>query len=156
VRFLPAMNAQAVENANLIGAMTAVVYNVLVIALLAARLAERPRLEYWLGAVAICSVIPLSYLLVVARAADRPPIYFVWIGLMIVFQVVELTLDYILGFEFRSVRWMAITYVMLFFGATGGMIGVAAQAGRGWVTVTVLTWFVMAALAFIQRSITGL
>ena len=150
------MNAQGGEAANLIGAITAVAYNVMIIALLAARLAQRPRLKYWLGAVAICSVIPLTFLLVVGRSANRPPIYFGWIGLMLFFQIVELMLDYILEFEFRSVRWMAITYVMLFFGATGGMIGVAAQAGKGWVIAAALTWLVMAALSFIQHAITGL
>jgi len=45
---------------------------------------------------------------------------------------------------------------MFFFGATGGMIGAAAQAGKPWAIVTVLTFLVMATLAFIQRSMTGL
>jgi hypothetical protein len=45
---------------------------------------------------------------------------------------------------------------MFFFGATGGMIGVAAQAGRLWTSVTGVIFLTMAALAFIQRAMTGL
>ncbi len=150
------MNAHSREAADLIGALTANIYNLLVVALLAARLAQRPQLEYWMGLIGICTALPLVYLLVVARSADRPTIYFLWIGLMLLFHLVELMLDYILEFEFRSIRWMAILYVMLFFGATGGMIGLAAQAGRWWASVTVVTWFAMAVLAFVQRAITGL
>jgi hypothetical protein len=74
---------------------------------------------------------------------------------MIAFQLVELLLDYILDIDFRSIRWMTIVYVTLFFGATGGMIGVASHAGRGWTAVTGTTFLVMAGLAFYQRAKTG-
>jgi hypothetical protein len=51
---------------------------------------------------------------------------------------------------------MTIAYVTLFFGATGGMIGVASHEGRGWTAVTGTTFLVMAGLAFYQRAKTGL
>lgn len=141
--------------ADVVGAMTAVAYNVLIIGLFLARLGAMPRLEYVLGAIGIASVVPLTWLLWNAPASGRPTIYYVWIGLMILFQIVELLLDYVYGIEFRSVRWMAIAYVMLFFGATGGMLGLASLAGRGWAIAATSTWLVMAVLAFVQRAITG-
>ena len=45
---------------------------------------------------------------------------------------------------------------MFFFAATGGMIGVARQAGKAWSIATVIVFLVMAIMAFIQRGITGL
>ena len=51
---------------------------------------------------------------------------------------------------------MVIGYVVLFFAGSGGMLGVAANAGRGWTILTVILFFVMAALAFIQRAVTGM
>jgi hypothetical protein len=75
---------------------------------------------------------------------------------MVVFQLVELFSDYVLDIDFRSVRWMTIVYVMLFFGATGGMMGVASHAGKGWTAVTATTFLLMAGLAFYQRTKTGL
>jgi hypothetical protein len=145
-----------VDADNLLGAIVANAYNLLIIAVFAARLGGHPRLEYGLGLAAFSLVVPMVYLLMRASSTDRPGLYFLQLGLMIVFQLVELLLDYILEIDFRSVRWMTIAYVTLFFGATGGMIGVASHAGRGWTAVTGTTFLVMAGLAFYQRAKTGL
>jgi len=75
---------------------------------------------------------------------------------MLVWLLVELLLDYILKIDFRNVGWMVISYVVLFFAGTGGMLGVAANAGRGWTILAVILFLVMAALAFIQRAVTGM
>jgi hypothetical protein len=50
---------------------------------------------------------------------------------MILFLVVELAPDYIFNVPSRAVRGQTIVCVVLFFGSTGGMIGVASAAGRG-------------------------
>jgi len=152
----PRMSVVPVRSADLIGAITANVYILLIITMCTARLLGRPQLGHWLGLISMSVVIPLIYLFFAARSTNRPAIYFVWLGLMIAFQFVELILDYIFELDFRSVRWAVIAYVMLFFGATGGMVGLAAQAGRWWVWVTGFTFLIMAALAFIQRAKTGL
>lgn len=47
------------------------------------------------------------------------------------------------------------SYVTLFFAGTGGMIGVAAHAGRGWAIAAIILFLIMTALAFIQRALTG-
>jgi hypothetical protein len=75
---------------------------------------------------------------------------------MISFSLFELIVDDILKVDFRSVQWAVVPYVMFFFAATGGMIGVAAQAGKGWTRLTCVIFLIMAALAFDQRGITGL
>lgn len=51
---------------------------------------------------------------------------------------------------------MVISYVMLFFGLTGGMIGMASQAGKKWAIITTISFIIMAVLAFVQRHITGM
>ena len=150
------MDPTAHRKVDLLGAVVANAYNLLIIAMFLARLADAPRVAYWLGLIALFSVVPLSYMLVTARAARRPPIYFIWLGLMILFQLAEVTLDYILVVEFRDVRWAVILYVVFFFAATGGMIGLASLAGKRWAVVTVVTFLAMAALAFVQRAVTGL
>ena len=75
---------------------------------------------------------------------------------MLVWLIVESLLDYILKIDFRNVGWMVISYVVLFFAGTGGMLGVAANAGRGWTILAAILFLVMAALAFIQRAVTGM
>ena len=149
-------NASRKASCNLIGAVLANAINVVVILIFISRLAQAPTIGYWLGITFLCSIFPLAYLFWAGILLKRQPTYFVWIGLMILFVIVEALLDYIFHVEFRTVLWQAILYVVFFFAATGGMIGVASQAGKKWMVVTVATFWVMAILAFVQRYVTGM
>lgn len=120
------------------------------------RLLDQQTVEYWLGIVLIIIVIPLFYLFFTANQYQRPTIYYIQIGTMIVFLIIELFLDYIFKIEFRNVKWMVIIYVMFFFGGTGGMIGIASLAGKFWMILSVALFLIMTSLAFIQRAITGM
>jgi hypothetical protein len=50
---------------------------------------------------------------------------------------------------------MVIHFIPLFFAGTGGMLGVAANAGCGWTISAVILFFITAILAFVQRAVTG-
>lgn len=128
----------------------------LVIALFTARIAGLSDLTDWIGIVSLFVVIPLAYLFVVGLRANQRLLYFIWLSLMILFALVEMVVDYILKVEFRDVQWAVVLYVMFFFGATGGMIGVAAEAGKRWAVLTTIVFIAMVALAFVQRAVTGL
>ena len=144
------------EQSNILGAILANIINLSTIFIFLARLAQRPQIENWLGIVFLLSIFPLGYLLYTAYFLKRPFIYFIWIELMILFVIVEFILDYALNLDFRNIQWIVIPYVMLFFGSTGGMIGVAGQAGKKWTIITVISFVIMAILAFAQRHITGM
>ena len=142
--------------ANLIGAITANVYMFLIIAMFAARILGWLEIGRWVGIASSLVLIPLIYLFIVGFKTDRRMIYFVWLTLMILFTLFELIVDDILKVDFRSVQRAVVPYVMFFFAATGGMIGVAAQAGKPWSIVTSVVFLIMAVIAFVQRGITGL
>ena len=144
------------DGTNLAGAVAAHMIYVMCILIFYTRLVDKPRAEHWLGLLLMLALIPLTYLLLMAGNYARPPLYYVQISLMIAYLIVELLLDYVLKIQFRKVRWMAIVYVMLFFGATGGMLGVAATAGRIWAVSAVTLFLIMAVLAFVQRAKTGM
>ncbi len=144
------------EKANLLGAIVAVSLYSLYILMIIFRLLGRVQFGHWLASLQFFSVIPLVYLLLKAPQLGRPVLYYVQIGLMLVFLLVELLLDYIYMVDFRQVRWMVISYVMLFFAATGGLLGVAAYAGRTWMVAAVILFLIMAVLAFVQRALTGM
>jgi hypothetical protein len=144
------------ERTNLLGALVAVVFYVCVILVFILRLLGNPQHVTWIGLVWLLLILPLGYLLLVAQQFQRPVLYYVQIGLMILFLIAELLLDYVLKIDFRSVRWMVIGYVVLFFAGGGGMIGVAAEAGRGWTIAAVVLFLVMGVLAFVQRAVTGM
>jgi len=144
------------EKADLLGAILAITIYTIIILIFVFRLFKRSHIEYALGLILLLTIIPLFYLLIKAPFLERPPLYTIQIILMLVFLIIEALLDYILKINFREVRWMVITYVVLFFGATGGMIGVASHAGKGWTLASIILFLVMACLSFIQRAITGM
>ncbi len=98
----------------------------------------------------------MVYLLVKAPQFDRPLIYYIQIGLMLMWLIAEALLEYILKINFRQIRWMVISYVTLFFAGSGGMLGVASYAGHGWTIISIILFLTMAVLTFVQRAATGM
>ncbi len=141
---------------DLVGAWTAQIIFILSIGTFVARLAGKPEIGHWLGVPLLFIALPLGYLLIQAPIYKRPFLYYIQIGLMLAWLAVELALDYVFKVEFRQTRWAVILYVVLFFAGTGGMIGVAAQAGKPWAISSIILFLIMAVLAFVQRAKTGL
>jgi hypothetical protein len=101
-------------------------------------------------------IFPLGYLLIMAHKFNRPFLYYVQIVLMLVCLIVLFLGDYVFKYNFRQTQWMVISFVVLYFAGMGGMIGIAAQAGRGWTISAVILFFIAGILAFIQRAVTGI
>ena len=139
------------RNANLVGAITANVYMLLIIAVFVSRILGWFEIGRWVGFASSLIIVPLVYLFVVGLGTGRRKIYFVWLALMVLFALFELVVDQILRIDLRSAQWTVVPYVMFFFAATGGMIGVASQAGKAWAITTVIIFLIMAILAFVQR-----
>jgi hypothetical protein len=144
------------KQTNNLSAILAVVIFSLCIFIFIARLLQRPALGLQIGIVLQLAILPLLYLLWTAPQVPRLPLYYVQAGLMLIFLIVELFLDYILKTNFRNIQSYVVPYVMLFFAGTGGMIGIAANAGRKWSITAVVLFLVMTVLAFVQRVVTGL
>ncbi len=145
-----------VEQMNLLGALVAVAFYASAILVFVFRLLGKPQFGHWIGYVEFLLAIPLAYLLVIAPQLERPGLYYLQIGLMLAWLLVEALLDYILKLDFRKVRWMVISYIVLFFAGTGGMLGVAANAGLGWTIAAGILFLLMAVLTFVQRAVTGM
>ncbi len=144
------------ERTNQLGAVVAVLFYISAIAVFVFRLVGKPEYGHWMGYFEFLLGIPLLYLLWRAPQLQRPALYYIQIGCMLAWLVVEALLDYILKIEFRQTRWIVISYVMLFFAGTGGLLGIAANAGRVWSITAIVLFLVMAILTFVQRAVTGL
>ena len=144
------------EKTNLLGAMIAVSFYVSAILVFIFRLLGKPQYGHWIGYFIFLLAIPLIYLLLKAQQLERPALYYIQICCMLAWLVVEALLDYILKVDFRNIGWMVISYVVLFFAGTGGMLGVAANAGRGWSISAIILFLIMAILTFVQRAVTGM
>lgn len=144
------------ERANLIGAVTAVAFLVSAIAVFVFRLLGKPQYGHWIGYFEFALAIPLIYLLIIAPASHRPTLYYIQIGAILLWLIVELLLDYILKIDFRNIRWMVISYVILFFAGAGGLVGIATNTGKGWTIASIVLFLIMAVLTFVQRAVTGM
>jgi len=98
----------------------------------------------------------LGYLLIKAPKFNRPPLYYVQIVIMLVFLIGLFLADYILKYNFRQTQWMVISFVVLYCAGMGGMIGIAAWAGRTWTISAITLFFIAVILAFVQRAVTGI
>ena len=144
------------ERTNLIGAVTAIAFFVSAILVFVFRLLGKPQYGHWIGYFEFLLAIPLIFLLVKAPQLGRPALYYIQIGCMLAWLILEALLDYILKIDFRNIRWMVIGYVVLFFAGTGGLLGVATNAGRSWSIAAIVLFLVMAILPFVQRAVTGM
>lgn len=144
------------ERTNLIGAITAITFFVSASLVFVFRLLGKPQYGHWIGYFEFLLAVPLVFLLIQAPQLGRPALYYFQIACMLAWLVVEALLDYILKVDFRNVRWIVIGYVVLFFAGTGGMLGVATNAGRGWSIPAILLFLIMAVLTFVQRAATGM
>jgi hypothetical protein len=144
------------KKTNLLGAIVAVTFYILAILVFIFRLLDQPQVGHWIGYFEFLLGVPLIYLLVKAPQFERPALYYIQIGLMLAWLIVEALLDYILKIDFRQIQWMVISYVVLFFAGTGGMLGVARNSGRGWTISAIILFLIMAILTFVQRAVTGM
>ena len=145
-----------IERINILGAILANAINLSTILVFIFRLLEKPNIGHWIGIIIQLSIFPLIYLLYTASQFNRRKIYYLWVILMMVFVIVEFLVDWYPTVDFRNNLSIVIPYVMLFFGATGGMIGVASYAGQKWTIMTVITFLIVFVLAFIKRGVTGM
>jgi hypothetical protein len=144
------------EKTNLLGAVTAVAFFVSAILVFVFRLLGKPQYGHWIGYFEFLLAIPLIFLIIQGPQLGRPALYYIQVGCILAWLLVEVLLDYILKVDFRQVRWIVISYVVLFFAGTGGLLGVATNAGRGWSITAVVLFLVMAVLTFVQRAVTGM
>ena len=144
------------EKTNLLGAVTAIAFFVSAILVFAFRLLGKPQYGHWIGYFEFLLALPLIYLLIQAPQLERPALYYIQVACMLAWLILEALLDYILKVDFRNVRWMVISYVVLFFAGTGGLLGVASNAGRNWSISAIILFLIMAILTFVQRAVTGM
>ncbi|HEX6269533.1 MAG TPA: hypothetical protein VFZ43_04810 [Anaerolineales bacterium] len=144
------------ERTNLIGAITAITFFISASLVFVFRLLGKPQYGHWIGYFEFLLAVPLVFLLIQAPRLGRPALYYIQIACMLAWLAVEALLDFILKVDFRQVRWIVISYVVLFFAGTGGLLGVAANAGKGWSITAIILFLIMAVLTFVQRAVTGM
>ena len=144
------------EKMDLLGAIVAHVIFISSILTFSSRMIFKLQPGHWIGIPILLMVFPLGYLLIMAPKFNRPFLYYLQIVIMLAWLIVLFLVDYIFKYNFRQTQWMVISYVMFAFAGMGGMIGIAAHAGRGWTISAIILFLIVAVLAFVQRAVTGI
>ena len=144
------------EKLDVLGAVVAHVIFISSIITFTSRIIFELKPGHWVGTPILLMVFPLVYLLLRAPEFNRPFLYYVQIGIMLAWLIVLFLVDYVFRYDFRQTQWMVISYVVLYFAGAGGMIGVAALAGRTWMISAIVLFFITLILAFVMRAVTGL
>jgi len=144
------------KDLDFLGAIVAHVVFISSIITFASRIIFKLQPGHWVGIPILLMAFPLGYLLLRAPEFNRPFLYYVQIGAMLAWLIMLFLVDYVLKYDFRQTQWMVISFVVLYFAGMGGMIGIAALAGRGWTISAVILFFIVAVLAFVQRAVTGI
>ena len=101
----------------------------------------RPKTGNAVGWGAVILGIPLLSAAILSAIAGRPWWAYVLPGLLVLYDVAEFVLDYILKFDFRQSRWLG-PYLGLYYIALMGMIGYAFAVGKPYGFFTLITYFV--------------
>jgi hypothetical protein len=144
------------ERLDLIGALVAYVIFLSSIFVFGLRLAGQKQVGDLAGVPILVMAVPLVYLLFTGPAAGRGWLYYVQVSLMISWIAILFFVDYYPGYDFRDNLALVIGFVVFYFAALGGMIGVASLAGRGWLLGAVILFFITLVLAFWSRWATGI
>lgn len=144
------------EQLDLLGAVVAVLVFLSSTLVFAGRTWMGVSPGHWIGVPFLLMAVPLGFLLYTAPGAGRRPLYYVQIGLMLISILTLFVLDYVIGVDWRQTQWAVISMVVVYFGGTGGMIGVASHAGQPWTAMAAILFLVAAVMAFVQRAVTGL
>lgn len=116
-------------------------YNLLLAGIFLSRPRGMKRLERMLGLIGVGLGLPLTVALIINLGAERAWWFWVLPGLLLVFMLVELLLDYILRIEFRRTRLLG-PYLLLYYAALMGMIGYAFQVRTVYGFATLGTYFI--------------
>jgi len=143
------------DKSTSVGAITAHIIFVSSIVTFLSRMLFGTQPGQWLGIPILLMVFPLAYLLIKPPKQGQPILHYIQVGLMFLWIIVLFLVDYVFRVNFRQTQWMVVSFVVLYFAGMGGMMGVTAQAGRGWTISAVILFFLAGILAFVQRGVTG-
>lgn len=128
------------------------ILNVIMSFLFVARISALSQVESILGIVAMIMGFCLGYIAFINRRNRRDKWETYLLIPIFVFFVVELVLDYILDFDFRSTA-LAGPYVLFYYVGLWGLIGYAFRFDKKWGFLTLATYLLNMSLSVLQHFV---
>ena len=120
--------------------------------LFVARIFGLPQMEYVLGIVVMILGFSLGYIAFLNKKGKRDK----WEAYLLIpiflFFVVDLVLDYVLAFDFRSTAIVG-PYILLYYVGLWGLIGYSFRFDKKWGFVTLATYFLNMILSVLAHYV---
>jgi len=126
--------------------------NVIMFFLFIARISALSQVEGALGIVVMVMGFCLGYIAFINSRNKRDKWETYLLIPTFVFFIVELVLDYILDFDFRSTA-LAGPYVLFYYIGLWGLVGYAFRVDKKWGFLTLVTYFLNMSLSVLQHFI---
>jgi uncharacterized membrane protein HdeD (DUF308 family) len=120
--------------------------------LFTARIFGLPQVEYVLGIVVMVMGFALGYIAFFNKKNKREKWEVYLLIPIFLFFIVELVLDYLLSFDFRSTA-IAGPYVLLYYIGLWGLIGYSFRFDKKWGFVTLATYFLNMAFSVLAHYV---
>jgi CDP-diglyceride synthetase len=143
----------SIQQIDLVVVVWTNLFNLIIVGLMLSRHPGWKKFEYYIGLLNIALILPLGIAVLFNTLNGRQWWTILLPGLLILYLLVELLLDYVFKFPFRQTRWLG-PYLGLFYLAQWMMIGYAFAAARRYGFITLLTYFIsLGATAYSYRKV---
>lgn len=127
--------------------LSAVAFNLLIAAIFIAQKLGREKLVRTFGILWLWLIIPLALVFVSYWQQGREPRILLSFGFVFFYMLVELLLDYVFKFDFRSKPITHVPYILLEYMALFSLIVVAFAINQAWgIIVAICFWILMGSL----------
>ncbi|UCH60399.1 MAG: hypothetical protein JSV61_02700 [Anaerolineales bacterium] len=138
---------------DLVFVITATLFNLLIAAIFIAQKRQRPDLVRVFGILWLALGIPLLLVFIHYLGLGKELWLMIYFGLVLFYMLVELLLDYIFKFDFRSKPSTHIPYIVLEYIALFGLIGISFAVNRTWgFIVSISFWILLGSLIYLYRG----
>ena len=126
--------------------------NVIMTILFTARIFSLPQVEYALGIVVMAMGFALGYIAFLNSKNGRDKWEFYLLIPIFLFFIVDLFLDYLFPFDFRSTAIVG-PYIFLYYVGLWGLIGYSFRFNKKWGFVTLATYFLNMTLSVLTHYV---
>jgi hypothetical protein len=135
---------------DLLFVLSAVAFNLLIAAIFVAQKLGQDKLVKTFGILWLWLIIPLSLVFVSYWQAGKEAQVLLYFGLIFLYMLVELLLDYVFKIDFRSKPIVHVPYIILEYIALFSLIAIAFDIDQRWgIVVSSCFWILMGSLIFL-------
>jgi hypothetical protein len=135
---------------DLLFVLTAVAFNLLIAAIFIAQKLGKDKLVKTFGILWLWLIIPLALVFVAYWQTGKEARILLYFGLIFLYMLAELLLDYVFKIDFRSRLITHVPYIVLEYIALFSLIAIAFDIDQRWgMVVSICFWILMGSLIFL-------